>query len=387
MQDERALRIYCPTHKTSFMTAGESRIVCESGGEALAWNFPHEEFWGYCCGCQSFWPSGIQKGSSAENSCPVCGREVAKRYLCGFCKVISLDSDDVARRKPFSVAERGPVEPSCPGCLKATPAALCWHRCGEAAAEFATPLKSCPFCSESLVEDSRVTERPAAGGRAPAPQPTFDVRPAPPAAPARREDARTAYAATAAPHGFAASAERVASSYDSQSLTAEPKSWVRPFLIAALVTSLGALAVLSVLLVQSLTHAERSSPAATNSGAATPSGTASANRKSRTAPGANGNLQRQPPSAAAAPTAGAKLAYCRSNQVFLRSEPHLDQSDANVIRVLNRDEKLWALGTSTNYDTTYIRSAGGEVTDNWTEVQLYDDPAVRGWVFSYFVLY
>lgn len=384
MQDERALRIYCPTHKTSFITAGENRIVCESGGEVLAWNFPHESLWSYCCDCRSFWPSGIQKGSSIEGSCPVCSRDGVRRYLCGFCKVISFDSDELTKRKPFSVGLLGAIEPTCPGCLKSAPSTLWHHHCDEAATEFATPLKSCPFCSESLADELNVSERPASSGNLPAERAPFKMDSAP------TEYMRAVSAANTGAHNPVNFATEMASPSTSTTLTAETtdsKRWLKPVLIIALVLSLCTIGVLSFLLLQSSTRASSSNSETANSGATPLTNTASSDRISKTTAVANRNLYRPTPTTPSAPTAEAKLAYCRSNQVFLRSEPYLDESEQNVIRVLNRNEKMWVLRTSTNYDTAYIRSAGGMVTNNWSEVQLYDDPTVRGWVFSYFVVY
>jgi hypothetical protein len=388
IQDVRVLRIYCPAHKTSSLTARESRIVCDSGGEALAWSFPHEKFWGYCCDCLTFWPSGIQKGRAIDSACPVCGREAARSYLCGFCKVISLDSDDAAKRKPFNVSRHGPIDPSCPGCLKTATNPARQHRCDEAVTEFSTTLMSCPFCSESLAEDLRRTEILSMSVQAPGVQRTLDVGSSHPAAGAPSGYRPADDDATPPPDSFATSATKMAPSDGSPSSTAEPaepKKWVRPFLIVALVLSLGTVTVLTVLLIRLGTSAGQLNLDTASSGA-TPAA-ASANQASRLAPGPNGTQERPRPSTPAAPIAGAKLAYCRSNQVFLRSQPYLDENQENVIAVLSRNQKLWALSTSTNYNTTYIRSAGGDVTDNWTEVQLHDDPSVRGWVFSYFVLY
>lgn len=386
MQDERVLRIFCPTHKTSFLTAGESRIVCESGGEALAWNFPHEATWGYCCDCRSFWPSGIQKGKSIEGFCPVCARDGARRYLCGFCKLISFDSDEATKRKPFNVAQRGTVEPACPGCLKSAPSVLWQHHCDEAATEFATPLRSCPFCSESLADDLKVSERLSSSSDH-LPKESGPLRAE---SDTQAEYRRAINAANAKAQNstiFAADVAALSTTSTSTAETGESNRWIKPFLIVALVLSLGTIVVLSVFLMQSSTRVSQSNPANANSGSTTPANTASANPISRATPGASSSVQRPTPAAPIAPATGAKLAYCRSNQVFLRSEPYLDESEMNVIRVLSRNEKMWVLGTSTNYDTTYIRSAGGTVTNNWSEVQLYDDPAVRGWVFSYFVIY
>jgi hypothetical protein len=148
--EERQLRVYCPTHRINFEVPESGRILCESGGHALALNFPHEGFWEYCCDCQVFWPSEIDKGGKAKESCPVCTRTTARRYLCHECKVVSIESDDPARRKSFRVGTRGRIEPACPGCGKESKPNPAEHVCEEAAASFTTALAKCPFCDDPV---------------------------------------------------------------------------------------------------------------------------------------------------------------------------------------------------------------------------------------------
>jgi tetratricopeptide (TPR) repeat protein len=150
--ENRYLRIYCPTHKVSFTVLEAGAILCEAGGEALTQNFPYEEFWEYCCDCQSLWPSNLSKGGKAGEQCFACSREIRWRYICDHCKVISLESDESARRKTFTIS-KGVIEPRCPGCLK-TSAGLNVreHDCAEAGAAFTTAHVSCPFCDEQVAD-------------------------------------------------------------------------------------------------------------------------------------------------------------------------------------------------------------------------------------------
>lgn len=84
------------------------------------------------------------------------------------------------------------------------------------------------------------------------------------------------------------------------------------------------------------------------------------------------------------PTTDEKIAYCNMDIVNVRRSPDLNGA---VITVINRGQKLRVLRTSSNYSTAYIPSLKRDVTDNWTEVQLYNNPSVQGWVFSYFISY
>jgi tetratricopeptide (TPR) repeat protein len=150
--DERYLRVYCPTHKVSFSVMEASGIVCEGGGEALAQNYPYESFWEYCCDCQSLWVSNLSKGEKSSGQCPVCSREIKRRYICDQCKVISLESDEAVKRKTFTIA-RGVVEPSCPGCSKISAGiTVREHECDEAGIEFTTAHALCPFCDEQIAD-------------------------------------------------------------------------------------------------------------------------------------------------------------------------------------------------------------------------------------------
>jgi hypothetical protein len=148
--EERQLRVFCPTHRISFEVPESGRILCESGGHALALNFPHEDFWEYCCDCQVFWPSEMDKGGKAKEACPVCTRTTVRRYLCYECKLVSVESDDPARRKSFRIRTRGEIEPACPGCGKAAKPGLQEHVCEDAAATFSTARTKCPFCEETI---------------------------------------------------------------------------------------------------------------------------------------------------------------------------------------------------------------------------------------------
>lgn len=148
--EESQLRVYCPTHRINFEVPGSGRILCENGGHALALDFPHEGFWEYCCDCQVFSPSELDKGGKARESCPVCTRPTARRYLCHECKLLSFESDDAARRRSFRLGPRGEVEPSCPGCHKAAGASALEHVCEDAGAAFATARAKCPFCEEPV---------------------------------------------------------------------------------------------------------------------------------------------------------------------------------------------------------------------------------------------
>lgn len=178
MTVERTVRIYCPTHKTSFVISPEAKPVCETGGHALAEKFPPDDFWEYCCDCQCFRPSEMVASGTAQEHCMVCDRQIARRFLCDGCRVISVESDEAARRrKPYTLNAAGGVEPECPACGKAPRAAsLHPHDCPEVGTRLTTALETCPFCEQQV--------RPAP----PPPPPPVVVQPPPDTTPARTPD-------------------------------------------------------------------------------------------------------------------------------------------------------------------------------------------------------
>jgi hypothetical protein len=151
------MKVFCPTHRISFEVPESGRILCGSGGHALALNFPHEDFWGYCCDCRHFWPSEMGKGGKAEEACPVCERATARRYLCDECELVSIESDNPTGRKSRRITMRGSVEFTCPGCHLPAKSELHEHACEVAAAVFSTARASCPFCERPINQAEYVT--------------------------------------------------------------------------------------------------------------------------------------------------------------------------------------------------------------------------------------
>lgn len=163
--DELQLRIYCPTHKINFRVAASGEILCESGAHELARNFPTEDFWGYCCDCQTFWPAKFLTSDKGREDCTVCNRRITGRYLCDQCKVMSVESDQPAPRKSFSLSEGGAPQPACPGCFKISNSSLRVHKCEDAAMEISTARVACPFCDKALgAEVAWKKEAPAETG-------------------------------------------------------------------------------------------------------------------------------------------------------------------------------------------------------------------------------
>lgn len=145
------MRIFCPTHEASFETADAQKILCEITGHTLSSDFPHAEFWEFCCNCGTFSPSKLGRGEKARTVCFSCENEVSKRFLCPSCKIVSFECATQAKGRNYFVTPSG-IEPECPGCRSITAAAeVVRHECTDIEAAIYIADGSCPFCLEKTV--------------------------------------------------------------------------------------------------------------------------------------------------------------------------------------------------------------------------------------------
>jgi len=149
------IRVYCTVCRSDFYPVRAPRIECTNGHE-LAKNFPHDTFWYYCCACNVFFPSDGADGSEAESSCSVCERPISRRFLCGNCKLTTLEADQSETARPFSLSVDGRPAPSCPGCLTPAPdTSLLTHDCYGLYVTYLTARDICPFCNERITVPTR----------------------------------------------------------------------------------------------------------------------------------------------------------------------------------------------------------------------------------------
>jgi tetratricopeptide (TPR) repeat protein len=146
----RTIRVYCPSHKVGFSTSASTTIECSSQKHTLAHDFPNESFWEYCCDCQHYWPIDAAKNNTASAECPVCERHIVRRSVCVDCKVVSVESNNAAKRKAFSISSQGVPSPACPGCMQRHVAPGQEHECSDFGGTFVSARQVCPFCDESL---------------------------------------------------------------------------------------------------------------------------------------------------------------------------------------------------------------------------------------------
>jgi iron(II)-dependent oxidoreductase len=139
---------YCPVHRVRFHANGDAAIQCEQSSHAIGFGFPDQSAWTYCCDCATFWPTESSSHSS-QTDCLVCERQIARRYLCNICQVVSIESTALVRRKAHSIDDTG-VRPVCPGCGSAPAESSLEHHCPELGVSFLTARSSCLFCGLEL---------------------------------------------------------------------------------------------------------------------------------------------------------------------------------------------------------------------------------------------
>ena len=149
------MRIYCPEHKTSFLTPRRNPIRCENRGHILGEfvfagdaNAHAETVWQYCCNCGHFCPIDMDQGALA--ACPACGRRISQIYACHRCFTFTFESETAIQTKNFTLDDDGTPQPSCPGCLQECSVDLHEHDCEKLKARFTTSLNSCPICLDHL---------------------------------------------------------------------------------------------------------------------------------------------------------------------------------------------------------------------------------------------
>jgi hypothetical protein len=148
MTDKRNLRIFCPTHEAAFEVAEGPKILCEITEHTLSVGFPNSEFWEFCCNCETFTPSRLDRGEKARNNCYGCGNEIAVRFVCANCKIVGFECNAQTKGKSYSINANG-IKPACPGCQSLTQnGILVLHQCKEIETNILTARSDCPFCLE-----------------------------------------------------------------------------------------------------------------------------------------------------------------------------------------------------------------------------------------------
>jgi hypothetical protein len=158
--EKRHLKIYCPEHYITFEIEESPKVICEHRGHALSNNFPNEEFWEYCCDCQTFSPSDLEVGGKAKDTCRQCERTTIQRFVCNECKIVAFDSSEETKGKIYEVHPIQGIKPNCPGCQKLfVDQKFQQHICSTIGTNLLTARERCPFCKKNILAiQSKQTE-------------------------------------------------------------------------------------------------------------------------------------------------------------------------------------------------------------------------------------
>lgn len=157
------MKIFCHLHETTFRLIRGQQVVCDVGLESFAEAFPNDDWWCFCCGCQTFWKfndATIQEPMTFA-CCIVCGRRVLKNdtakqeprltfYLCHSCKTVSFQTKDVAKGAAYTLQPSVLARFRCPGCDAAIHPEACQHECKVLGAPLMTSRQECPLCGDGF---------------------------------------------------------------------------------------------------------------------------------------------------------------------------------------------------------------------------------------------
>jgi hypothetical protein len=163
MTSDRKIRVYCPQHGVAFEASAGAPIHCKDKQEEhlLAERFPPDDFWEYCCDCDRFYPFQSANDDRRNRNldveqCVSCKRQAIRRYLCDYCKVVSVESKEKGDKSYRITATglvrlaKGPIRHECPACLKSPQAVIGEHHCRKLESTFTTARDECPFCGTEI---------------------------------------------------------------------------------------------------------------------------------------------------------------------------------------------------------------------------------------------
>lgn len=150
---------FCSEHRVRFVANRTTRIACPWDGHTVAEDFPGTVWWAYCCDCNTTWRVTADELLLSRKKCLVCERNIARRYLCHGCQVISLASD-AGGAAQYSIHPQRSIQPACPGCGTPPDERLTRHECQPGAPSFVSGRSICPACQTKLsVDEKEPTQR------------------------------------------------------------------------------------------------------------------------------------------------------------------------------------------------------------------------------------
>ncbi|MCD9186022.1 MAG: hypothetical protein LUM44_06295 [Pyrinomonadaceae bacterium] len=157
------IEIFCEEHGRISKVESKSQITCGVTGHYLAFGFPFDRIWEYCCDCEVFQSSKMAKGK-VMNECRVCRRKVMRRYMCHNCQTVNFESNQPPRNKHRpAIQAANPDLLQCAGCSStAEGKKMTFHSCPALKIVFLTTRSHCLFChqqtAESFVAEKKVLD-------------------------------------------------------------------------------------------------------------------------------------------------------------------------------------------------------------------------------------
>lgn len=147
------IEIFCEEHGRISKVEHQTQIICRINGHHLAFGFPYDRIWEYCCDCEVFQSSRLAKGK-VETECRICKRRTVRRYMCHNCQTISFESDQPPRGKHDTVIRKTTGDSlCCAGCLAGVgEEKMFFHQCANLGIGFLTTRIDCLFCRRKITE-------------------------------------------------------------------------------------------------------------------------------------------------------------------------------------------------------------------------------------------
>jgi hypothetical protein len=149
--------MFCEEHGRISKVEHKTQIICSVNGHHLAFGFPYDRIWEFCCDCEVFQSSKLAKGK-VETECRVCKRRTVRRYMCHNCQTISFESDQTPRGKHEAVIQKTNEDLLfCAGCFSgAGKKNLLLHKCENLRIDFLTTKMDCLFCHRKITVSSEI---------------------------------------------------------------------------------------------------------------------------------------------------------------------------------------------------------------------------------------
>jgi len=187
------MQFFCQKCETNHNVANGQAAICDVYDEIVAERIPDNQYWCFCCGCQTFWRLD-QFGAKQQTlitSCIVCDRSIIKSqvfrkrtervnqqivsYLCHQCNTVSVQTADVAKGVLLTLNASLLFSFRCPGCGNAMGLTRTHHNCSSVGLTLTTSRSECCFCGEALNPEPLTDLLSSLAAEAAKPEPRLEI--------------------------------------------------------------------------------------------------------------------------------------------------------------------------------------------------------------------